>query len=86
MAAKKVITAFIDKEMGQNDQAAIASATGQIGFLQQLTNDRIMLKLALDRLTPEIVFRARFRSSANDRVRSIANRSTRSRRIRILCN
>src|SRR5512132_626452 len=28
VAAKKVITAFIDKEMGQNDQAAIASATG----------------------------------------------------------
>jgi DNA-binding phage protein len=37
VAAKKVITSFIEKEMGQNDQAAIASATGQIGFLQQLT-------------------------------------------------
>ena len=52
VAAKKVITAFIDKEMGQNDQAAIASATGQIGFLQQLTNDRMILRTALDRLTP----------------------------------
>ncbi|HJU92431.1 MAG TPA: VWA domain-containing protein [Pyrinomonadaceae bacterium] len=52
VAAKKVITTFIDKEMGQNDQVAIASATGQIGFLQQLTNDRTILKLALDRLTP----------------------------------
>ncbi|HEX5886032.1 MAG TPA: VWA domain-containing protein, partial [Pyrinomonadaceae bacterium] len=52
VAAKKVITAFIDKEMGQNDQAAIASATGQIGFLQQLTNDRMILRIALDRLTP----------------------------------
>ena len=51
VAAKKVITTFIDKEMGQNDQAAIASATGQIGFLQQLTQDRTVLKLALDRLT-----------------------------------
>lgn len=50
-AAKKVITAFIDKEMGQNDQAAIASATGQIGFLQQLTDDRTILRKALDRLT-----------------------------------
>ncbi|HEX8076388.1 MAG TPA: VWA domain-containing protein, partial [Chthoniobacterales bacterium] len=50
-AAKKVITAFIEKEMGQNDQAAIASATGQIGFLQQLTDDRRILRLALDRLT-----------------------------------
>ena len=50
VAAKKVITTFIEKEMGQNDQAAIASPTGQIGFLQQLTNDRTVLKLALDRL------------------------------------
>jgi len=51
VAAKKVITNFIEKEMGQNDQAAITSATGQIGFLQQLTQDRNILKLALDRLT-----------------------------------
>src|SRR5215207_2778448 len=47
---KKVITAFIEKEMGQNDQAAIASATGQIGFLQQLTTERLVLQRALDRL------------------------------------
>jgi VWFA-related protein len=51
ISAKKVVTAFIDKEMGQNDQAAIGSATGQIGFLQQLTTDRMVLRLALDRLT-----------------------------------
>jgi VWFA-related protein len=51
-AAKQVITTFIDKEMGQNDQAAIASATGQIGFLQQLTSDRMVLRLALDRMNP----------------------------------
>ena len=51
-AAKKLIKAFIDKEMGQNDQAAIASATGQIGFLQQLTSDRTILNLATDRLIP----------------------------------
>ena len=50
-AAKKVINHFIDKEMGQNDQAAITCATGQIGFLQQLTTDRTVLRLALDRLT-----------------------------------
>ena len=50
IAAKKAITAFIEKQMGQNDQAAIASATGQIGFLQQLTNDRMILRTALDRL------------------------------------
>lgn len=52
VAAKKVITTFIDKQMGQNDQAAIASATGQLGFLQQLTTDRLVLRTALERLTP----------------------------------
>ena len=52
VAAKKVIMTFIEKEMGQNDQAAIASASGQIGFLQQLTGDRTILKLAVDRLSP----------------------------------
>lgn len=50
-AAKKVINHFLDKEMGQNDQAAIASATGQIGFLQQLTADRMILRMAMDRLS-----------------------------------
>src|ERR1041385_1938682 len=51
VAAKKVINRFLEKEMGQNDQAAITSATGQIGFLQQLTTDRMVLRMALDRLT-----------------------------------
>jgi len=50
--ARKAINSFIEKEMGQNDQVAIASATGQIGFLQQLTNDRTVLRAALARLNP----------------------------------
>jgi len=50
--ARKVITNFIDKEMGQNDQVAIASATGQVGFLQQLTNNRMVLHAAAARLNP----------------------------------
>ena len=43
-AAKKVINSHINKDMGQNDQAAITSASGQIGFLQQLTDDRMVLQ------------------------------------------
>ena len=49
-ATKKVVNSFIDSEMGQNDQAAIASASGQIGFLQQLTTERLVLRMALERL------------------------------------
>jgi VWFA-related protein len=41
---------FIDREMGQNDEAAITSGSGQIGFLQQLTNDKTVLQAATERL------------------------------------
>jgi VWFA-related protein len=47
---RKLITSFIDNQMGQNDEAAIASASGQIGFLQQLTDNKTVLHAALDRL------------------------------------
>ncbi|HJU55387.1 MAG TPA: VWA domain-containing protein [Pyrinomonadaceae bacterium] len=48
--ARKTLLEFIDKEMGQNDMVAIASATGQIGFLQQLTNNKAVLRAAVERL------------------------------------
>ena len=46
----KTVKSFIDNMMGPNDQAAITSASGQIGFLQQLTDDKAVLRAALDRL------------------------------------
>lgn len=49
-ATRKLITRFIDQEMGQNDEAAITSANGQIGFLQQLTENKTVLRAALERL------------------------------------
>jgi VWFA-related protein len=49
-AARKVITDFIEKEMNQNDEAAITSASGQIGFLQQLTDQKAVLRAALQRV------------------------------------
>jgi len=48
---QKLITQFIEKEMAQNDEAAIASATGTIGFLQQLTHDKAVLRAALKRVS-----------------------------------
>ena len=46
----KTISNFIDNMLGPNDQVAITSASGQIGFLQQLTNNPAVLKAALDRI------------------------------------
>jgi VWFA-related protein len=50
--ARKTILQFLDREMGQNDQVAISSASGQIGFLQQLTDNKIVLRAAAERLKP----------------------------------
>ena len=50
VSSRKTMSDFVDKEMGQNDQAAIASATGQIGFLQQMTSDHNVLHSAINRL------------------------------------
>ena len=49
--AKDAIIKYIDKEMGPNDLVAITSARGQIGFLQQYTTNKDVLKMAVGRLT-----------------------------------
>ncbi len=49
-ATRKVMADFIEKEMNQNDEAAITSASGQIGFLQQLTDQKAVLRAALQRV------------------------------------
>lgn len=41
---------FIDNEMGNRDFVAVASASGQVGFLQQFTNNKAVLKAAVERL------------------------------------
>ncbi len=43
---RKLLQRFIDSEMGENDQVAIVSTTGQIGFLQQLTDEKAVLHAA----------------------------------------
>lgn len=47
---RKTLQNFIEKEMVQNDQVAITSASGQIGFLQQLTDNKTVLRKAISRI------------------------------------
>jgi len=47
---RQLLTQFLDREMGQNDEAVIASASGQIGFLQQLTDNKTVLRAAIGKL------------------------------------
>jgi VWFA-related protein len=49
---REALTRFIEQEMGQNDQAAILTASGQLGILQQLTGEKNILLTALKRLSP----------------------------------
>lgn len=47
---RKLLRSFINREMRQNDQALVASASGQLGFLQQLTDSKAVIIAAMDRL------------------------------------
>jgi len=50
VAVRMLLLRFVERDLGQNDQAAIINATGSIGFLQQLTNNKVVLRAAVDRL------------------------------------
>ena len=47
---RKTLLRFIDEEIGQNDVAAVVSASGQVGFLQQFTDDKVVLRAAAERI------------------------------------
>ena len=47
---RSMLKRFVDREMRQNDQSAVASASGQLGFLQQLTDNKAVILSAIDRL------------------------------------
>ncbi len=49
---RSLLRRFIETDLGQNDQMAIISASGVIGFLQQLTNERAVLLTAIERIKP----------------------------------
>ena len=48
---RETITEFLEKQMAPGDQVAIASASGQIGFLQQFTDNNAVLRAAAGRLS-----------------------------------
>ncbi|HKO42743.1 MAG TPA: VWA domain-containing protein [Pyrinomonadaceae bacterium] len=47
---RQTILDFIDKRMGQNDLVAVTSASGRIGFLQQFTDNKEVLRAAVGRI------------------------------------
>ena len=47
---RKALLEFIERGMSEKDQVAITSSSGQIGFLQQFTDDKVALQSAVARL------------------------------------
>lgn len=47
---KKSLLQFIDSEVGGSDEVAIVSATGRIGFLQQFTDHKSVMRAAVARI------------------------------------
>ena len=52
---RKLLLKFVDENINQNDLAAVTSASGTIGFLQQLSDNKAVLRAAIERLTPRSV-------------------------------
>jgi VWFA-related protein len=48
---RKSLLEFLDSGMQPNDQVAITSTSGQIGFLQQFTDDKVILREAVAKLS-----------------------------------
>lgn len=48
---RQLLLHFIDTQLRQNDQMAITTATNQLGFLSQLTDDKRVLREAVSRLS-----------------------------------
>ena len=48
--ARRLITQFIERDLGQNDEAEIVTSSGLLGFLQQPTDNQTVLRLATERL------------------------------------
>lgn len=51
--ARSLLLNFLEHKMKPNDRVAIVSASGQIGFLQQLTDNKAVLREAVSRLSPK---------------------------------
>ena len=50
--SRMMLRHFLDREMSSKDNVAILTASGQVGFLEQFTNNKAVLEAAMARLLP----------------------------------
>lgn len=48
---KKALAQFVNQEIRDDDQVVFVTTSGSLGFLQQLTSERAVMRLAVERLT-----------------------------------
>lgn len=53
--ARRMLKQFVEHDMKQNDTAEIVSTSGQLGFVQQLTNNKAVLNAAADKLRSNLM-------------------------------
>jgi VWFA-related protein len=55
---RKMLSNYIEQDMGEDDEALIVSASGQVGFLAQLTSEKEVLRAAIEKLKyrPQFLF------------------------------
>jgi VWFA-related protein len=53
---RQMLYHFLENELTSADNVAVASASGQIGFLEQFTNNKEVLEAAIERLIPRPYF------------------------------
>jgi VWFA-related protein len=51
MQVRKTLFHYVDAVMGQNDEALVATTSGNLGFLQQLTDNKMVLRAAVSRVS-----------------------------------
>ncbi|HEV2835570.1 MAG TPA: VWA domain-containing protein, partial [Pyrinomonadaceae bacterium] len=49
---RMMLKQFLERDMSSKDNVAIVTASGQLGFLEQFTNNKEILNIAVDRLVP----------------------------------
>jgi VWFA-related protein len=53
MQARQSLIRFVEQQVGSGDQVALITTSGQLGMFQQFTNDRDILKRAINRLSAQ---------------------------------
>jgi VWFA-related protein len=48
--ARDILLRFVEREMASNDTVAVISSSGKVGFLQQFTDNKTVLRAAVERL------------------------------------